>query len=238
MKKAIVIGASSGIGMELAKILVEKGYYVAVTARRFNLLMNIFSEFPGSVIPFEQDISKTEKLAGELESLVQKLGGLDLLVISAGTGDLNEKLDFAIEESTVAVNILGFTAIACWAFNYFRKQGNGHIVAVTSVAGLRGNRSAPSYNASKAYQINFFEGLRQKARDLKVSIQITDIRPGFVDTEMAKGETKFWLASPKKAAKQIYHAVLKRKNVVYITRRWVIIAVMFKILPRRLYERL
>jgi short-subunit dehydrogenase len=172
------------------------------------------------------------------KALVSELGGLDLLFFSSGTGELNKPLNFSIEKRTIDTNILGFTYVADWAFNYFEKQQSGHLVAISSIAGLRGNGVAPSYNASKAYQINYLEGLRQKATKLKTQIFVTDIRPGFVDTAMAKGEGQFWVASVNKASEQIFKAIQKKKKVVYVTKRWLIISLLLKSIPRIVYDRL
>ena len=123
------------------------------------------------------------------------MNGLDLLVLSSGIGELNMDLDFLIEKQTIGTNVVGFTCICDWAFTYFAQQQSGHLTAITSVAGLRGSRYAPAYNATKAYQINYLEALRQKAASLQKNLFITDIRPGFVDTAMAKGEGLFPVAS-------------------------------------------
>ena len=109
-------------------------------------------------------------------------------------------------------------------------------MAISSVGGLRGSRIAPSYNASKAFQINYLEGLRQKATKLKTDIFVTDIRPGFVDTAMAKGEGQFWVASVQKSTNQILDAINKKKKIVYITKRWKLIGIILKRLPRVIYD--
>jgi len=103
---------------------------------------------------------------------------------------------------------------------------------------LTGSRQAPAYFASKAYQINYLEGLRQKAKDTKLPICVTDIRPGFVDTAMAAGENLFWVASVEKAANQIYKAIEHKRDVVYITKRWRIVGFLFWILPKFIHKRL
>ncbi len=238
MKKAIVLGASSGIGKELALILTKNDFKVGITGRRKELLDEIKSGEPESFIVKSFDISKTEDLFGNLNELNGELGGCDIIIISSGTGDINDNLDFSIEKMTIDTNVSGFTAIADWAFNYFRGNKSGHFVVISSVAGLRGNRAAPAYNASKAYQINYMEGLRQKAKNLKLPIIVSDIRPGFVDTDMAKGDGKFWVASPAKAARQIYSAIRRKKKVAYITKRYLILAFLLKILPRFFYEKM
>ena len=121
---------------------------------------------------------------------------------------------------------------------HFVKQGSGHLVGISSVASIRGGRSAPAYNASKAYQSNYLEGLRQKAKKMGAKITITEIIPGFVDTAMAKGEGIFWSAPPKKAATQIFSAIYRKKSRAYITKRWRIIAWLLKLLPSFICERL
>ena len=231
MKKAIIIGATSGIGKELARLLTADGFLVGISGRRASLLEELRSENPESYIPAIMDVTDFATLPHQLEKLEKELGGCDLLIISAGTGDLNEALEFDIEKRTIDTNVTGFTVVSDWALNYFRKKHSGHLAAITSLAGLIGNPVAPSYSATKAYQINYLRGLRKLTRKLKMPVYITDIRPGFVDTRMAKGEGQFWVAPPDKAARQILMAIRKRKKVVYVTRRWKLIALFIKFLP-------
>jgi len=238
MKKAIIIGASSGIGKELAKLLAENNYKVGITGRRENLLLEIRNGHPDCYFIQSFDITNTSIIIRNLDELTSKLGGLDLLVISSGTGDINPNLNFSVEDKTIQTNVTGFTLVADWAFNYFLSQKSGHLAAITSVAGLRGNDQAPAYNASKAWQINYLEGLRRKAHKSKFPIIVTDIRPGFVNTSMAKGDSIYWMASAEKVAKQIFLAVQKKAKIVYVTRRWGIIAAILKFLPRKLFDRM
>jgi short-subunit dehydrogenase len=238
MKKAIIVGASSGIWKELAILLTKNGYKVGITGRRVSLLASIKNTDVKAFELMEMDITAVSTLPQKLQELADKLEGLDLLVISSGTGELNTELDFELEKTTIETNVNGFTCITDWAFNYFLEKKEGHLVAISSIAGLRGSGIAPSYNASKAYQINYLEGLRQKSNKEKSPIIITDIRPGFVDTNMAKGDGKFWVASPEKAAEQIFTAINKRRKIAYITSRWRLIAWLLKVLPRSLYEKL
>ncbi|MFP4051803.1 MAG: SDR family NAD(P)-dependent oxidoreductase, partial [Thermoplasmata archaeon] len=156
--------------------------------RRSELLDELKEKDPDSYFTRSFDISNTNKIEDHLEELTSELGGLDLLIISSGTGDINKKLDFEIEKKTIDTNVTGFTRIADWAFDHFQKQNYGHLVGITSVGGLRGSGESPSYNATKSYQMNYLEGLRQKAAKESERISITDIRPGLVDTAMAKGE--------------------------------------------------
>jgi len=238
MKKAIIIGASSGIGKGLAKILAANNYVVGISGRRIELLEELKSQNPNSYFTKAIDITDTKTIVENLCTLAEEIGGLDLLIISSGTGDLNESLDFEIEKRTIDTNVTGFTSVADWAFKYFENQKSGHLVAISSVAGLRGSRIAPSYNASKSYQIKYLEGLRQKAKKLNQNIFVTDVRPGSVDTDMAKGEGKFWVAKVDKAAQQIFAAIQKKKRIVYVTKRWQLVAVILKIMPAIIYDRM
>jgi short-subunit dehydrogenase len=238
MKKAIVLGASSGIGREIALLLAAEGYSVGITGRRFEMLTELSSKNQEVFIPQQMDISFLEDTVNLLNELVSKLGGMDLLVLSSGTGDINEMLNFDIEKRTIDTNVKGFTNIVDWAYQFFKNQNSGHLVAITSIAGLRGNGSAPAYNATKAFQINYLEGLRQKVHKQKIPIIITDIRPVFVDTDMAKGDGKFWVSTIEKASRQIVKAIHRKKKVVYVTKRWRIIALILRVLPRFIYDRM
>ena len=238
MKKAIIIGATSGIGNGLAKILVNNNYKVGITGRRTELLQKLKSENPNSYFDKTFDITNLKETVEKLNELKTELGGLDLLIISSGTGDLNDKLDFKIEKRTIETNVIGFTCVANWAFNYFESQKSGHLVAISSVGGIRGSRIAPAYNASKAFQINYLEGLRQKSKKLNTEIYITDVRPGFVETGMAKGEGQFWVAKVEKATKQIFEGIKSKKEIIYVTKRWRLIGAILKRIPRQIYNRM
>ena len=238
MKKAIIIGASSGIGKGLIKLLVDDGYKVGITGRRIELLKDLKKTYNNSLIVKTFDVTDTKTSIEKLEELISELGGLDLFILSSGTGNLNEILDFEIERKTIDLNVTGFTNIIDWTFNFFEKQEFGHLVAISSVAGLRGHRSAPSYNATKAYQINYLEGLRQKSTNSKKPIFVTDIRPGLVDTDMAKGKGLFWVMPVEKVAKQIFKAIKNKRKVAYVTKRWGLIGRLLKIMPRFIYDRI
>ncbi len=237
MKNAIVIGATSGIGHELAILLAQSTYKVGITGRRKENLEQLKATEPEKFVTSSFDCT-ADSNSDKLDELVKEMGGLDLLVISSGIGFLNSTLDFNLEQRTNQLNVIAFTEIANWAFTYFEKQGRGHLVGISSIAGVRGNKDVPAYNASKAFQISYLESLRQKARKTGNPIYVTDIRPGLVDTEMAKGEGLFWVAPKEKAARQIYHLIQKKRDVGYVTKRWGIVAVILKAIPNCIYKRL
>ena len=184
------------------------------------------------------DISKVPDAIEKLKNMIEKMQGIDLVVINAGVGFLNPELDWSKEQQTLDVNVYGFCALAGEMYKFFVKQGRGHIVGISSIGALRGNSIAPAYNASKAFMSNYLEGLSKKAFQEKSPIIITDIKPGFVDTEMAKGEGKFWVATPQKAAEQIYTAIDKQKQRAYITRRWCLIGWVLQLMPNWIYQRM
>lgn len=236
-KKAIIIGASSGMGLELVKILSAEGYELGITARRKELLEELKNSLPGKVIVQQMDVAETQAARAQLQQLIAELGGVDLVVISAAVGFTNHELNWDKEQQTIDVNVSGFVAMAQVAMQYFLQQRRGHLVGISSIAALMGNRSAPSYNASKAFVSNFLAGLHQKMIHDKLPIVILDVKPGFVDTRMAKAYKIFWMASPQKAAQQIFQAIQQKKRHVYITKRWRLIGWIMKVLPRWIWER-
>jgi len=238
MKKAIVIGASSGIGKELAKIFAFHGYEVGIAARRTDLLNELAAEIPVKTYVATLDIKNTDIAIQSLEKLIKDMGDVDIIVINSGIGCLNPALSWPQEKDTIDTNVSGFAAMAGVAMRYFIQKGSGHLVGISSIASIRGSNACPAYNASKAFMSNYLEGLRKKSVKEKLSITITDIQPGFVDTAMAKGEGLFWVASPQNAAKQIYEAIRKKVKKAYITKRWAIIAWVAKIIPDFIYYKI
>ncbi len=216
--------------------MADRNYIVGIIGRRKNLLDELKYQRPDNFIVFDFDITETFVVTKKLDELAAKLGNIDLQILSSGIGDINEPLHFAVEKRALDVNVIGFTKVADLTVHYFQRQQEGHFVAITSIAGLRGGRQAPAYNSTKAFQINYLEGLRQRVTKLKLPIIITDIRPGFVDTGMAKGDGKFWVGSVEKAAKQMMKAIESKKSIVYVTKQWRIIAIILRLLPRQIYN--
>jgi short-subunit dehydrogenase len=234
-KKALIMGASSGMGKELAKILSGKGYIVGLAARRIDLLDELQKALPNKSFIKQIDISKPQDAEIKFKEMITEMGGVDLVVISSGYGDLNSKLKWPIEKETIDVNVTGFALIAGISMRHFLERGSGHLVGISSIAALRGQRSAPSYAASKAFVSNYLEGLRHMAIKSGNPIYVTDVQPGFVKTPMSKGNNLFWISTAEKAANQIYDAIAKKKNHAYITKRWRLIAWLLKIVPDWIY---
>ena len=238
MKKAIIIGASSGIGKELTKIFVSHGCEVGIAARRTDLLNELVAKLPTKIYTTTIDIRNTDIAIQSLEKLIKDVGDVDIIVISSGIGHINQFLDWSKEKETIETNVSRFTAMAGVAMHYFIQKRSGHIVGISSIASIRGDNAGPAYSASKAFMSNYLEGLRKKVAKEKLNITITDIQPGFVNTAMAKGDGLFWVATPQKAAKQIYQVIQQKKKKAYITKRWVIIAWLLKIMPDFIYDKI
>ena len=238
VSRAVIIGASSGIGRAIAKILASNGSSIGLVARRGNLLCELGAELPTPFFVKAIDVSKPSEAMQLLRDLIAEMGGVELFVVSAGTGFTNRELGWECEQETIDVNVSGFTAVVNVAVEHMQARGSGHIVGISSLASLRGNGEAPAYNASKAFISSYLQSLRHKFSKLKLPIVVTDVQPGFVNTAMAKGNGLFWVAPPEKAARQIYVAICKRKRQVYVTKRWRFIAWFLKAAPDWLYHRL
>ncbi len=237
MKKVIIIGATSGIGRELAKLFVQSGCIVGATGRRPELLDTLKEEFPGKIFTACFDVMGNENIQ-HIQSLIDQLGGMDIFIYNSGYGDTSQTLDWKTDQQTTLTNVNGFVETVNFAFNYFSKQGHGQIAGISSIASIRGNSWAPAYSASKAYMSNYMEGLHMKAAKMKLDISITDIQPGFVKTKMAKGNGQFWVAPVAKASKQIFTAIQNKRRRAYITKRWWLIAKLMKGVPYWIYKRI
>ena len=238
MRNAIIIGASSGIGRALAKVLASHGYGVGLAARRTEFLRTLASELQTKTFVKTIDVSKPIEAMAGLRELIAEMNDVELFVISSGTGFVNPKLDWDPESETIAVNVGGFAAIANVAVTHLEARRSGCLAGISSIAAVRGNPDAPSYNASKAFMSNYLQGLRYRFAKLGLPVTVIDVQPGFVDTAMAKADRKFWVASPEKAAEQIFGAIQKRRPHVYVTRRWRIVAWLLKAMPDSLLARI
>lgn len=238
MRRAIVTGASSGIGRALALQLAREGWQVVATARREALLAELASEMGPPSLVRTMDVAQPEAAAAVFAEIVAAMGGVELVILNAGAGHINPGLDWELERETIDVNVRGFTALADAAFTHFLARGPGHLVGISSIAGRRGHGAAPAYGASKAYVSTYLDALRHRAARLGARIDVTDVLPGYVDTAMAKGPHVFWAASPEKAARQILDAVRRRRPRAIVTKRWAALAWITRLIPDAIYHRM
>ena len=222
----VIIGATSGIGKALFEKYANENNRIGIIGRRAHLLDELFQKYPSKTIPAKADITNLEEIEQTINTLHKELEHIDIAIVCSGVGDINVTLDYAVERPAIDTNVVGWTFTIDMFYHIFEQQGSGYLVAVTSAGGLRGEPMAPAYSATKAYQINYMEALRKKAFKKGGNIVVTDIRPGLVDTGMAKGEGLFWVMPVKKVASQIIAAIKKKKSKAYVTRHWHILAII------------
>lgn len=237
MKQGIIIGASSGIGWELAVQLAEKGYQLGLVARRLDKLEALSNSLPGDHFVVQADVSEAEMAQDELSKLIETMGNVELIVLNSGVGQQEKKLDWDIEREMIDVNIRGFAALTVVSMNYFRQRGNGHLVGISSVAAHMSGGLAPTYAATKAFVSSYLNGMRSRAEYSKLPITVTTVEPGFVDTPMVQG-SPLWTATVEKAVAQLVPAILNKKGHIYITKRWRYVAWLLNIMPKWLMRRL
>ena len=238
MPTAIIIGASSGIGAGLAVEFAAEGYRLGLAARRLEHLDALAAELPTDVVTRRIDISDVDAAVPELEALIEATGPVDVFVLCAGVGWENLELEWKPEHDTIATNVMGFAAMARVAAHHLEANGEGHLVGISSITADRGNGGAPAYGASKAFESSYLDALRHRFARQKLPIRVTDVRPGFVDTAMAKSDRAFWVAPVDKAARQIVRAVRAGKSRVYVTRRWAFVGWVMRHLPDWLYHKI
>ena len=236
-KNAIIVGASSGIGMEVAKVLLSDGWHLGIAARREDKLLELKAMAPERIKVMAIDVTQPD--AGErLLSLVDELGGMDLYFHASGIGRQNRKLEADIELRTMETNAVGFTRMIGTAYRYFAQRGEGHIAAITSIAGTKGLGPAPAYSATKALQATYLQALEQQARQSGLHIRFTDIRPGFVDTALLNGDFKYpMLLQPAAVARDIVGSIYKRRHVRIIDLRYRILTFFWRLIPNWLWRR-
>lgn len=251
------MGATSGIGQEVAKLLAANGYEVGIAGRREERLVQMAQATPGIVAHRQIDVTK-EDAPTELHKLIEELGGMDLYFHSSGIGWENVSLDPDKELKTVETNGVGFVRMVSAAYNWFAeqradeakqraegdeqrassKERKARIACITSIARTRGLGAAPAYSATKRMQAHYLECLSQQARMRHLNIGITDIRPGFVATDLIAGSHFPLQLKAEDVARTIVHAVERGSEVVTIDWRYRLLVAAWQLIPRWLWVRL
>ena len=237
MKRIVIMGATSGIGLETAKRCIAAGWRVGAAGRRSEELERLRGLAPQQVETEAIDVTDDAAPAA-LERLIERLGGMDVYLHVAGVGSQNPQLDPAVELHTVRTNVEGFTRMTTAAYGYFAAHGGGRIAVVSSIAGTRGLGVAAAYSASKRFQNTYIDSLAQLARMQGSKIRFTDIRPGFVATKMAKGEGLFWVMPVDRVVEGIVRAIRRRRSVAVVTRRWRLPAWLIRHMPECIYRKM
>jgi short-subunit dehydrogenase len=244
-RRAIVVGASSGIGAALVKQLAREGYSVAAVARRMSELTTLAQSCAadsaatgGRVIARAHDVSRTEEVPALFEELVRALGGLDLLIFAAGIMPKIAKEEYDTEKDLemLAINFGGCVAWCNATASLFRTQRSGTIIGISSIAGDRGRKGNPMYGSTKAAMNHYLEALRNRLSEC--GVHVCTIRPGYVDTVMTQSIKTFWLISPEVAAQRILNAARHSVNLRYVPMRWGAVGLTLKLIPSFLFRKL
>lgn len=251
------MGATSGIGQEVARLLAANGYEVGIAGRREERLVQMAQATPGIVTHRQIDVTK-EDAPTELQKLIEELGGMDLYFHSSGIGWENVALDADKELKTVETNGVGFVRMVSAAYNWFAeqkadeakqradeaeqrassKERKARIACITSIARTRGLGAAPAYSATKRMQAHYLECLSQQARMRHLNIGITDIRPGFVATDLIAGSHFPLQLKTEDVARTIVRAIERGSEVVTIDWRYRLLVAAWQLIPRWLWVRL
>lgn len=225
-----IIGSSTGIGRALVEIHREQGIECIA-----------FSSSPEKLegfLTFQLDLTNVEEASKVFQQAFDQFPNIENIFLISGTGEPELEPDYTIAESTLSLNCRGFTLAAYSAASYLEKRGSGQLLAVTSVAAIRGGSQSLSYNASKAYQSSLLEGLRCRMAKTGKPIAVTEIRAGFVDTAMMKADKPFWIATANQAAEAILAACRSRKELIYVLGRWRVIGWVLRMMPTFIYKKI
>lgn len=238
MKRAVIMGATSGMGRGIALGLLSEGYIIGVAGRREDALNELKAAAPDRVFTKVIDVTKDDG-PELLIQLIDEMGGMDLYFHSSGYGKQNMDLSLPIECQTVMTNGYGFVQMVVTAFNYFKTANRkGRIAVISSVAGTKGLAAAPSYSATKRFDWIYIEALAQLAHMQKLDIAFTDIRPGFVATDFIAGDNYPLQLKTEYAVRHILKAVLKGRRKVIIDWKYRIVCFFWRHIPSCLWERM
>lgn len=237
MKKIVIVGATSGIGMESAKLFLQNGYIVGLVGRREENLLSLQKEYPQTSFIKKIDVT-TSEAPQHLAELIDDMGGMDIYLHVSGIGFQNKELQPQIEIDTVKTNCLGMTQMVVKAYDYFSKNGGGQIAVVSSIAGTKGLGVAPSYSATKRFNNIYLQCLAQLSRMRGDKISFTDIRPGFVETALLRNANYPMKMQAPYVAKKLYKAVVNKKRVAIIDWKYSILVAFWRLIPNFIWERL
>ena len=241
--RAILTGASAGIGEALAVELARRGWDLGLTARRLPLLetlrQNILASCPERRVEIRAlDVADTEAVQRVIPELAAALGGLDMIVANAGIGGAKRVGTGALatDVSIVQVNLIGAIATIDTAIPIMLKQGHGHIVGISSTASVRGLPTSASYSASKAGFHSYLEAARTELAGK--GIKVTTISPGFIDTAINRHQRwrPFVISAEQGAAKiaNLIQRGVRHATVPFFP--WAAISMVFRLAPNFVWD--
>lgn len=239
MKRIVIMGATSGIGLKVAEMYATAGWLIGAAGRNEDSLNKLKERFPINIETKAIDVTHRDAPKA-LKELIDRLGGMDIYFHVSGVLHENPSLADDPETATLRTNVIGFARMIATSYKYFRSNNKrGQIAAITSIAGTKGIGELASYSASKRFQQNYLEALEQLACIQKVKIDFTDIRPGWTRTPLLDSETTYPLCmSIDEVAPLVVRAIRTRRRRVVIDRRWAMLTALWQLLPSSLWVKI
>lgn len=237
-RRAVIVGATSGIGREVALLLSAQGWHIGAAGRRQAQLQTLRDQARGPVCTRPIDV-RQDSAGEDLLSLIDELGGMDVYIHCSGIGHQNYALAPDIETDTLQTNGTGFVRLVGTAFRYLEQRSGGHIAVISSIAGTKGLGIAPAYSATKRLQNTYIDALEQLSHMRHSGVTFTDVRPGFVATGLLNdGKHYPMLMRPQAVARHMLHAIVRRRRVVVIDWRYRVLVALWRLIPRAVWKRL
>ena len=233
----MIVGATSGIGRSLALGYLSRGEIVGVTGRRTEALEEIKAQYPDTAFCRTMDVQDEKNCTAALGELISAMGGMDVMVYCAGAGTQNPALDEEVEMNSVRTNVDGFMRAVIYSFNYFKGKGSGHIVDISSLSALRPLRHSPAYSSTKRYQAHYISCLAWKSNHDRLGIKMTTLYPSWIKTDMLKYDYPM-VTSLERGTRIIMRAIDRKKRRAIVPWWWSVVAVLWKLIPNFIYERL
>jgi short-subunit dehydrogenase len=243
VKRVVLVGATDGLGRALAAEYASRGSWVTILGRSREkldtLVADLSARFPASTVRgVVCDLADAARIEPAFREAVEATGHCDLFLYNAGvmhggdgaTCEPDRDAETMTVNATAAVRMLGLAA------NYLRAARRGQIAAISSIAGDRGRKGNPAYNASKAALTTFLEGLRNRL--FPFGVKVSTVKPGFIGTRMLGGRKAFWVVPPEEAARIIADRLERGHEVFYVYRRWGLLGLAIRHVPRFIFKRL
>ncbi len=243
MKRVVLVGATDGLGRALAAEYASRGFWVTVLGRTpaklDALVAELSARFPAATVRgVACDLRDAARIEPAFREAIEATGHCDLFLYDAGVlhpGD-GATSDGAQDAEMMEVNAVAAVRMIGLAANYFRAARRGQIAAISSIAGDRGRKGNPAYNASKAALTTYLEGLRNRL--FPFGVTVSTVKPGFVGTRMLGGRTGLpWVVPPAEAARTIADRLEKGHEVFYVYRRWALLGLALHHVPRFVFKR-
>ncbi len=240
-KSLVITGASSGLGLALARHYLVQGTIVAVLARRDELLQPLGSEFPNQVYCYSLDVRDATAIQRAANDFMTRVGCPDIVIANTGVsvGTLTECAEDADTfQQVMDINVLGMVKTFQPFVAAMREARKGTLVGIASVAGFRGLPGASAYSASKAAAISYLESLRVELRN--TGVKVVTICPGYIKTPMTKVNPypMPFILEADEAARRIALVIKRQAAFAVIPWQMNLVGKMLKYLPNWLYDRL